>query len=177
MQLRTVCDKCLYKSSNTADWKINNWNELQWSLSEVCELISKDWGLYFLLTTFYDFLTRHLKTVKIHFFEIWKKRKIRRPILEHWWQLATIASTATGTYAPKLRRTAEAQRTRSLGLSYKLCAVIPVEGQRTHGTTLRAQLPRWQHRGQSLRSLWLLVDIVGHRTGGTAWVTRFSLLK
>ena len=106
-----------------------------------------------------------------------KKRKIRRPILEHWWQLATIASTATGTYAPKLRRTAEAQRTRSLGLSYKLCAVIPVAGQRTHGTTLRAQLPRWQHRGQSLRSLWLLVDIVGHRTGGTAWVTRFSLLK
>ena len=28
--------------------------------------------------------------------------------------------------------------TRSLGLGYKLCAVIPVTGQRTHGTTFRA---------------------------------------
>ena len=33
---------------------------------------------------------------------------------------------------------AEAQCTRSLGLGYKLCAVIPVAGQRTHGTTFRA---------------------------------------
>ena len=33
---------------------------------------------------------------------------------------------------------AEAQCTRSLGLGYKLYAVIPVAGQRTHGTTFRA---------------------------------------
>jgi len=33
---------------------------------------------------------------------------------------------------------AEAQRTRSLGLGYKLCAVMPVASQRTHGTTFRA---------------------------------------
>ena len=33
------------------------------------------------------------------------------------------------------RRPAEAQRTRSLGLGYKACAVIPVASQRTHGTT------------------------------------------
>jgi len=33
---------------------------------------------------------------------------------------------------------AEAQCTRSLGLGYKLCAVIPVAGQRTHGSTFRA---------------------------------------
>jgi len=32
----------------------------------------------------------------------------------------------------------EAQCTRSLGLGCKLCAVIPVAGQRTHGTTFRA---------------------------------------
>ena len=32
-------------------------------------------------------------------------------------------------------RPAEAQCTRSLGLGYKLCAVIPVAGQRTHRTT------------------------------------------
>jgi len=36
------------------------------------------------------------------------------------------------------RRPAEAQRTRSLGLGRKLCAVIPVAGKRTHGTTFRA---------------------------------------
>jgi len=35
------------------------------------------------------------------------------------------------------RRPAEAQRTRSLGLGYQLCTVIPVAGQRTHGTTFR----------------------------------------
>jgi len=36
------------------------------------------------------------------------------------------------------RRPAEAQCTRSLGLGYKLCAVIPVAGQRTRlGTTFR----------------------------------------
>ena len=32
----------------------------------------------------------------------------------------------------------EAQCTRSLGPGYKLCAVIPVAGRRTHGTTFRA---------------------------------------
>jgi len=36
------------------------------------------------------------------------------------------------------RRPAEARGTRSLGLGYKRCAVIPVAGQRTHGTTFLA---------------------------------------
>jgi len=36
------------------------------------------------------------------------------------------------------RRPAEAQCTRSLGPGYKLWAVIPVAGQRTHETTFRA---------------------------------------
>jgi len=36
------------------------------------------------------------------------------------------------------RRPAEAQCTRSLGLGCKMCAVVPVAGQRTHGTTFRA---------------------------------------
>jgi len=35
------------------------------------------------------------------------------------------------------RLPAEAQCTRSLRLGYKLCAVIPVAGQSTHGTTFR----------------------------------------
>ena len=35
-------------------------------------------------------------------------------------------------------RPAKAQCTRSLGLGYKLCTVIPVAGQLTHGTTFRA---------------------------------------
>ena len=36
------------------------------------------------------------------------------------------------------RHPADAQFIRSLGLGYKLCAVIPVAGQRTHGTTFRS---------------------------------------
>jgi len=36
------------------------------------------------------------------------------------------------------RRPAKARFIRSLGLVYKLCAVIPVTGQQTHGTTFRA---------------------------------------
>jgi len=39
--------------------------------------------------------------------------------------------------APR-RRPDEAQCTRSLGLGYKLCAVIPVAGQWTHEPTFRA---------------------------------------
>jgi len=35
-------------------------------------------------------------------------------------------------------RDSEAQCTHSLGLGYKLCAVIPVAGQRTYGTIFRA---------------------------------------
>ena len=35
-------------------------------------------------------------------------------------------------------RPAEAQCTRSLGLGYKMCVVVPVAGQRTHETTFRA---------------------------------------
>ena len=49
----------------------------------------------------------------------------------------------TSAQKPRLsarrRRPAEAQYTRSLGLGYKLmCGVIPVAGQRAHGTTFRA---------------------------------------
>jgi len=53
---------------------------------------------------------------------------------------------------------AEAHRTRSLGLGYKLCAVIPVAGQRTHGTTFRALEVTSQvaTRGRSLRSMTAL---------------------
>ena len=39
--------------------------------------------------------------------------------------------------ARRRRQSAEAQRTSSLGLGYKLCALIPLAGQRTHGTTFR----------------------------------------
>ena len=42
------------------------------------------------------------------------------------------------SFSARRRRPAEAQCTRSLGLGYKLRAVIPVAGQRTHGTTFRA---------------------------------------
>ena len=41
------------------------------------------------------------------------------------------------SHVAQRRRPAEAQCTRSLGLGYKLCAIIPVAGHRTHGTTFR----------------------------------------
>ena len=75
-----------------------------------------------------------------------------------WWRSDTLYRPTSGfiddvifTRKPRLRqgnakprlhtrrrRPAEAQCTRSLGLGYKLCAVVPVAGQRTHGTTFRA---------------------------------------
>ena len=57
------------------------------------------------------------------------------------------------------RRPAEAQCTRSLGLGYKLCAVIPVVDERTHGTTFRALKVTFQvaTRGQCLRSVTALL--------------------
>jgi len=52
-----------------------------------------------------------------------------------------------------------AQRTRSLGLGYKLCAAIPVAGQRTHGTTFRALKVAYRvaSPGRSLRSTTALL--------------------
>jgi len=49
----------------------------------------------------------------------------------------------------------EAQCTRSVGLGYKLCAVIPFAGQRSLGTTFRALKVTTQvaTRGRSLRSM------------------------
>jgi len=63
------------------------------------------------------------------------------------------------------RRLTVAQCTRSLGLGYKLCAVISVAGQQTHGTTFRALrvTSRWrwqQHRGRSLRSMTALFKLL-----------------
>jgi len=63
------------------------------------------------------------------------------------------------------RRPTVAQCTRSLGLGYKLCAVISVAGQQTHGTTFRALrvTSRWrwqQHRGRSLRSMTALFKLL-----------------
>jgi len=53
------------KCSDAPDWQSSNWNELQWSLSEVCELISKDSGLnvcYRLFTTFWHVCKWHWAT-------------------------------------------------------------------------------------------------------------------
>ena len=81
-----------------------------------------------------------------------------RPIFTKFFMPVTLARPASGGVViryilPVLRMTsyllisrgssrrrhpAEAQRTRSLGLGYKLCAVIPVAGQRTHRTTFLA---------------------------------------
>jgi len=59
------------------------------------------------------------------------------------------------------RRLCEAQCTRSLGLGYKLCAVIPIAGQRTHGTTFRALkvISQVTTPGGSLRSMTALFSL------------------
>jgi len=41
------------------------------------------------------------------------------------------------SHKPRLLDVAAQQCTRSLGLGYKRCAIIPVAGQRTHGTIFR----------------------------------------
>jgi len=85
----------VYKSSNTV--QINNWNELQWSLSEVCELISEVWGLYVcwrLFVTFWHHLYKIIKQKRkqSRFLKSEKKRKLR---LEHCCTVAWRASSAT----------------------------------------------------------------------------------
>ena len=59
---------------------------------------------------------------------IWRQIRYVLPVL--WMTLYLLISQGWSTSPP-----AEAQCTRSLGLVYKLCAVIPVAGQRTHRTT------------------------------------------
>jgi len=51
------------------------------------------------------------------------------------------------------RHPAEAQCTRSLGLAYKLCAVIPVACQWTHGTTFLALKAKYIY-GQQGQLCW-----------------------
>ena len=52
--------------------------------------------------------------------------------------LSITSSSLTSQGWSRRRRPAEAQRTRSLGLGYKLCAVIPAARQLTHVATFRA---------------------------------------
>ena len=49
-----------------------------------------------------------------------------------------------------------------LGLGYKMCAVIPVAGQRTHGTTFWALkvTSQVETRGRNLRSMTALLEFV-----------------
>ena len=61
--------------------------------------------------------------------------------------------------AAQLKRSAHSLE---LGYWLKLCAVIPVAGQRTHGTTFRALkvFTRWQHRGAESAVCYCFVNIV-----------------
>ena len=49
-----------------------------------------------------------------------------------------------------------------LGLGYKMCAVIPLAGQRTHGTTFWALklTSQVETRGRNLRSMTALLEFV-----------------
>ena len=66
----------------------------------------------------------------------------RRGSVQFWRRSDTLCTSGfmddvIFAYKPRLLDVA-AQCTRSLGLGYKLCAVVPVAGQLTHGTTFRA---------------------------------------
>ena len=63
------------------------------------------------------------------------------------------------------RRPAKAQCTRSFGLGYKLCAIIPVAGQRTHLTTFRALKVTSQVAATGAESA-VYVCLVGHALRG-----------
>jgi len=65
-----------------------------------------------------------------------------------WWRSDMLCTSGfmddvIFAHKPRLldvRRPAEAQCTRSLGLGCTMCAVIPVAGQRTYGTTLQLKV-------------------------------------
>ena len=62
------------------------------------------------------------------------------------------------------RRPAEAQSTRSLGLGYKLCAVVPVAGQRTHRTTFRTLKVTSQVAAPGAKSaVWLSCSVLSRQ--------------
>jgi len=65
------------------------------------------------------------------------------------------------------RRPAEAQCTRSLGLGDKMCAVTPVAGHRTHGTTFRVL--EVTSRARSLPCRFCIRNVMAkfHYTGPT----------
>jgi len=82
--------------------------------------------------------------------------KIGRYVLPVLWMTSYLLISQVA----RRRRPAEASCTRSLGLGYKLSAVIPVAGQRqrAHGTTFRALkvTSQVEHWGRSLRSMTAL---------------------
>ena len=100
-----------------------NYRLLQWSLTEVCELISKRLRTGLLLTNFYDFLTRHLKkrksekNVKYVFSNTDAKQKSstktpKRSVAfhlqanaRHWWTLNRHIHIQTGCLFPILSST------------------------------------------------------------------------
>jgi len=81
--------------------------------------------------------------------------------------LLITSSSLTSQGWSRRRRPAEAQRTRSIGLGYKLCAVIPAAGHQTHGTTFRTLKGTSQVAATGAESAvcdWL-VDVCGARAG------------
>ena len=81
----------------------------------------------------YTFDLRHI-LVHVTYILLWRRSDTLCIILPVVWLTLYMLITKV---SPR-RRLAESQCTRSLGLGYKLCAVIPVAGQRTNGTTFRA---------------------------------------
>ena len=74
------------------------------------------------------------------------------------------------------RRPAEAQCIRSLGLGYKLCAVIPVARQRTHGTTFLALKVASQVATQEAESaVYDCLVFISKKSKSNFWLVQLQL--
>ena len=121
-----TAQRCHSMFSNGSEWITleDLETELQWSLSEVCELISMDWRLTTFVKDFYDFLICQFKKLKKLYFLNLKKNKIR--VLELWtgivyvndeqnWQRTewttrcTVKSATPRTYLEEVRRSYRAR--------------------------------------------------------------------
>ena len=83
-----------------------------------------------------------------------------------WWRSNALGTSGFMDYVvfgqtkvARRRSPAEAQCTRSLGLGCKLCAVIPVADQPTHGTTFRALEATLQVAAPAAATLTVLISV------------------
>ena len=86
-----LCVKNVCQYSNTLDWQINNWNEL--TVITELSMWTRFEGLRseHLLTTFYDFLTRHFEKKPVKSCVFWNRKNVKYVFSSGWvWPLRRI---------------------------------------------------------------------------------------